>query len=63
MTEACFDVRSLAKWLGVSERQVRDLCREGKLPVLRVGGALRFPRAMIAQWVEDNTRLEQRKPE
>lgn len=52
-----FDVDSLAKYLHLTPSQVRRLADHGKLPGRKVGGELRFSRAEIHHWLEQQIGL------
>ena len=45
--------RDVAPRLGVSPRRVYQLVREGGLPAIRQGRAIRIPRAAFEQWLAD----------
>lgn len=42
----------VAAFLQLKRRTVWALVREGKLPAYRIGGSLRFGKAMIERWLE-----------
>jgi len=44
----------LAQRLGVSDRHIRRLVRERRIPYVRWGRVLRFDPAEIDEWVEAN---------
>ena len=46
------DVRGLAAYLGVTERHVRRLVAERRVPYLRWGQRIRFDPVEIARWLE-----------
>ena len=46
------DIRSVAKFLGCSERHVARLVDAGKMPrSLRLGRLCRWPRAELQEWI------------
>jgi excisionase family DNA binding protein len=40
----------------VSIRTAYQLARDGKIPTVRIGGQIRIPRSVLADWLEANTR-------
>lgn len=57
MADDDFDVASLAAYLHMMPAQVSRLVDRGKLPARRVGGAWRFSRPEISQWLEQRIGL------
>jgi excisionase family DNA binding protein len=53
---AMFSVKSLAAYLALSERTVRDLLSQGELPSYKVAGARRIARSDVESWL--HTRRE-----
>jgi excisionase family DNA binding protein len=51
-----FSVKSLASYLSLSERTVRDLLAQGELPSYKVAGARRIARSDVESWL--HTRRE-----
>lgn len=49
-----WDVRRVARLLGLSERTVYQMVRDGRLPSLRVGGRWRFRPQEIERWLDDS---------
>jgi len=47
--------REVADYLRIKERKVYDLVRDRRIPCSRVTGKWLFPRALIDQWVAQNT--------
>ena len=56
---ALLDIAALAQRLGVTERFVRRLVDERRIPFLKIGKFIRFDPADIAAWI-DQQRVEQR---
>ena len=50
---AVFDVKEVAKYLGMHEGTARRLAREGKIPAYRVGGVWRFNRDQLDRWAQE----------
>jgi len=50
---ALWDVAALAQRLGVSERFVRRLVHERRIPFLKIGKFVRFDPDDIADWLSD----------
>jgi len=51
-------VEELATWLKVSERSIREMCRDRSrknqkkpIPIVRIGRAVRFSRESITAWL------------
>ena len=53
------DIAALAERLGVTERFVRRLVDERRIPFLKIGKFIRFDPADIAGWI-DEQRVERR---
>lgn len=49
-------VREVARWLGLHEKTVQRLAKEGKIPAKRVGGEWRFLRRELLRWMRDGGR-------
>jgi excisionase family DNA binding protein len=45
------NVKDLAEILGLHPETVRDWAREGRLPHVRIGYAIKFDRHRIADWI------------
>jgi excisionase family DNA binding protein len=43
--------RELAKYLRLHEITICKLCREGKIPSIRIGRVWRFDRGVIDEWI------------
>ncbi|MHB0978978.1 MAG: helix-turn-helix domain-containing protein [Thermoleophilia bacterium] len=52
--EELWDIRRVARLLGLSERTVYQMVRDGRLPARRVGGRWRFRPEEIDQWIDDS---------
>jgi len=48
-------VKQAAAALGLHEQTVYKWTRSGRIPFMRIGSALRFDPAALAQWVENRT--------
>lgn len=46
------DIAELATHLGTSQRHIRRLIAEKRIPYLKVGGRVRFDPAEIAAWLD-----------
>ena len=57
MTESTLTIKELAKYLNVTERTIYNLLERGQLPGFKVGGAWRFKREDINNWIEDNKKM------
>ncbi len=49
---ALIDIHGIARRLGTSERHVRRLVAERRIPYLKVGGSVRFDEAEIKGWLD-----------
>ena len=50
-TDTVYDVPEAAKRLGVSERTMRRLAREGRIPSRKVGRSWRFSADALREWL------------
>lgn len=60
-TSALLDIDALADLLGVSERFVRRLVEERRIPFLKIGRHVRFDRAEVESWIQ-SSRVEPARP-
>ena len=51
MVAQIMTTRELAKYLRLHEITICKLCREGKIPSVRIGRVWRFDREAIDQWI------------
>jgi len=56
---ALLDIAALAERLGVTERFVRRLVDERRIPFLKIGRFIRFDPADVTAWI-DEQRVDQR---
>jgi excisionase family DNA binding protein len=61
MPDEMMNTKEVARYLGIHEKQVYALIKSKKIPSTRITGKWVFPRKMIDEWIESNTRkgLEQ----
>lgn len=52
-----FTVKSLARYLGVSEKWVYERVQFKEIPHYKVGANLRFKKAAIDRWLEENCKI------
>jgi excisionase family DNA binding protein len=52
---ALLDAPELAKRLGITERHVRRLVAERRIPFVKVGRFVRFNPSAVAEWLERAT--------
>ncbi len=45
------NTKEAARFLGLNEKRIYQLAKEGKIPATRIGGKWIFPRALINQWI------------
>jgi putative molybdopterin biosynthesis protein len=50
------NTKEVAKYLGINEKKVYYLAKTGKLPCTRVTGKWVFPKKLIDEWIEENSR-------
>ncbi len=48
-------VKELAAYLKIAEKTAYRLAFEGKLPGFKMGGAWRFRKSVIDQWIKDHS--------
>jgi excisionase family DNA binding protein len=53
VSDRLLDVAEVATLLGVKASWVREACRDGRLPHVRVGRYLRFRLERIYEWIEE----------
>ncbi|MCX7983205.1 MAG: helix-turn-helix transcriptional regulator [Syntrophales bacterium] len=56
MSEMFMNTKEIAQYLGVHEKQIYALVKEGRIPATRVTGKWLFPRRLIDEWIEENAR-------
>ncbi len=61
MDEEVLDVKGAAKALGVSNRTIYNLARNGDIPAMRVGREWRFARQNLIKWVANGSEADQLK--
>lgn len=49
--------RDAARTLGLSERTLWSLTKQGKVPFVRIGKAVRYPRHLLLRWLEEQSRV------
>ena len=45
----------VSRLLGLSRSQVYQMMADGRLPVIRIGRAIRVPKQALAEWIRANT--------
>lgn len=50
------NTKEVAKYLGINEKKVYYLAKAGKIPCTRVTGKWTFPKKLIDQWIEENSK-------
>lgn len=55
------DVEGVAELLRTSERQVRELVYQRRIPYTKVGRLLRFDRRAVLAWLDDHTKQPQKR--
>lgn len=49
-------IREVAASLGIGRSMAYELAASGRLPVVRIGRAVRVPRAALDEWIKRQTR-------
>lgn len=52
MSEALMNTKEVAHYLGIHEKQVYALVKDGKVPATRVTGKWVFPKKLVDEWIE-----------
>lgn len=52
------NAKEIAKYLRINEKKVYSLVQEGKLPHIKIGGKIGFPRELIDRWVLEHVEEE-----
>lgn len=50
------NTKQIAKYLGINEKKVYYLAKAGRLPCTRVTGKWVFPKKLVDEWIEENSR-------
>jgi excisionase family DNA binding protein len=61
MAFATFDVLTVdevSEWLRIPRSTVYKLCKEGRIPVVKIGKHWRFSRKRLEDWILDSTQNE-----
>jgi putative molybdopterin biosynthesis protein len=45
------DTKEVARYLGLNEKRIYQLAKQGEIPATRIGGKWVFPRALMDQWI------------
>ena len=56
MSVDIMNTKEVARYLGIHEKQVYALIREGRIPATRVTGKWVFPRKLIDEWIETSAK-------
>ena len=56
MSEELMNTREVAQYLDIHEKQVYGLIKIGRIPCTRVTGKWIFPKKIIDEWIEINTK-------
>lgn len=57
-----FRPRDAARALSLSERTLWGLTKDGKIPFVRFGKAVRYPRHLLLRWLEEQSRVAEVAP-
>jgi putative molybdopterin biosynthesis protein len=57
MSTELMNTKEVADYLDIHEKQVYSLIKAGRIPCTRVTGKWIFPRKMIDEWIESNTKV------
>jgi len=47
-------VKQVAKWLGFTEKGIYSLIEQRKIPHLKISNRVRFSRAEVLEWLQEN---------
>lgn len=50
------NTKQVAEYLGINEKKVYHLAKAGRLPCTRVTGKWVFPKKLVEEWIEENSR-------
>ena len=56
LTSALIDIRGVAQVLGVTPRHIQRLVAERRIPYLKIGRFVRFDRAELSVWLDQQRR-------
>ena len=56
MDDEILTIQEIATYLKIKEKNAYDLAAKGKIPGFKVGGAWRFRREDIEEWIEEALR-------
>jgi len=56
MSEEMMNTRELSKYLNVHEKQIYALISAGRIPATRLTGKWLFPKKIIDEWIEENSK-------
>jgi len=56
MTKEIMNTREVAGYLGLNEKRIYQLAKQGEIPATRIGGKWIFPRALMNQWILERAR-------
>lgn len=54
-------VEEVARYLKVTERHVYKLLSDRRIPAFKVGGAWRFKRAQLENWIQDSVKEQSKE--
>jgi len=57
MDDEILTIQEIAAFLKIKEKTAYDLAAKGRLPGFKVGGAWRFKRSALDQWIDEQTAL------
>lgn len=60
MNKKIHDIKEVAKYLDVSESQIRKLVRAKMIPFFRVGNRLKFDIVKIDSWIDSLEKKEEK---
>ncbi len=51
MSREIMNTKEVARYLGLNEKRIYQLAKQGEIPATRIGGKWIFPRALMDQWI------------
>jgi len=52
-------IPEVARTLGIARSLAYEMARDGRLPTVHIGKAVRIPRRRLEDWIEDRVRAEE----
>ncbi|MBS6715341.1 MAG: helix-turn-helix domain-containing protein [Dialister sp.] len=56
MDKITYSAYEVSKLLGISTPSVYSLCRQGKIPCIKLGGRILIPRKQFSDWLDNEVK-------